>query len=46
MRGIWSVEHQRRIWRRIWIALARAQQTVGLVSEAQVADLIEHKDAA
>jgi len=44
MRSVWSVEHQRRIWRRIWIALARAQQTVGLVSEEQVADLVEHKD--
>ena len=45
MRKIWSTEHQRRIWRRIWIALAKAQHTVGLVSQEQIDDLIAHKDA-
>ena len=44
MRQIWSTEHQRRIWRRIWIALAKAQHTVGLVSQEQIDDLIAHKD--
>jgi len=44
MRRIWSVEHQRRIWRRIWIALARAQMSVGLVTQAQVDDLVAHQD--
>ena len=44
MRTIWSTEHQRRIWRRIWVAMARAQQSVGLVTQAQVDDLVANKD--
>jgi len=42
MRHIWSVVHQRRLWRRIWVALAEAQQAAGLISQAQVDDLREH----
>ncbi|MDX1994132.1 MAG: adenylosuccinate lyase [bacterium] len=42
MRHIWSLEHQRRLWRRIWVALAEAQQTAGLVRAEQVADLRTH----
>ena len=42
MRQIWSVAHQRRLWRRIWVALAEAQQAAGLVSQAQVDDLRSH----
>jgi len=42
MRRIWSEEHKRRLWRRIWVALARAQSEVGLVSSEQVADLEAH----
>ena len=44
MRGVWSEYHKRSILRRIWIALAKAERTVGLVSDAQVADLEAHKD--
>ncbi len=39
MRHIWSEANKRRIWRRIWVALAQAQQQAGLVSAEQVADL-------
>jgi adenylosuccinate lyase len=39
MRHIWSEVHKRRLWRRLWVALAEAQQSLGLVSPAQVADL-------
>lgn len=39
MRHIWSEVHKRRTWRRIWVALAAAQQQAGLVSAEQVADL-------
>lgn len=39
MRGIWSLEYQRRLWRQLWVALAEAQQEAGLVSAEQVADL-------
>ena len=44
MRRIWSEVHKRRIWRRIWVALAAAQQQAGLVSAEQVVDLRAHVD--
>jgi len=40
MRRIWSQAHQRRLWRRVWVALAE----FGLVSEEQVADLRAHME--
>ena len=43
MRTLWSEAHKRLLWRRIWVALAEAQQSVGLVSEEQVADLRAHQ---
>ena len=42
MRQIWSEEHRRRLWRRIWVALAEAQAELGLVTPEQVADLRAH----
>jgi adenylosuccinate lyase len=42
MRRIWSEEHRRRTWRRIWVALAAAQAEVGLVTPQQAADLRAH----
>src|SRR3712207_1445400 len=39
MREIWSEVHKRRLWRRLWVALAETQQGLGLVTPAQVADL-------
>jgi adenylosuccinate lyase len=44
MRHIWSQMHQRRLWRRVWVALAGVQAEAGLVSEAQVEDLRVHQD--
>ncbi|MFO7697630.1 MAG: adenylosuccinate lyase [Anaerolineae bacterium] len=44
MRQIWSQMHQRRLWRRVWVALAGVQAEAGLVSEAQVEDLQVHQD--
>lgn len=44
MRQIWSQTHKRRLWRRLWVALAEAQQSVGLVTAEQVADLRAHQD--
>ena len=44
MRHIWSEVHRRRTWRRIWVALARAQHEAGLVTAEQVADLEAHQD--
>ncbi len=45
MRTLWSEVYKRRLWRRLWVALAEAQQGAGLVSAAQVADLRAHMDA-
>ncbi|NJN95149.1 MAG: adenylosuccinate lyase [Anaerolineales bacterium] len=44
MRQIWSEAHKRRLWRRLWVALAEAEQAAGLVSQAQVDDLYAHAD--
>ncbi len=44
MRGVWSEMHRRRLWRRIWMALAEAEQAAGLVTGEQVADLRSHTD--
>lgn len=42
MREIWSEENKRRLWRMIWIALAKAQQEFNLVSAEQVIELVLH----
>ena len=42
MRALWSEEHKRRLWRRIWLTLAEAQQAFGLVTAQQVTDLRAH----
>lgn len=44
MRALWSDERRRKLWRRIWVALAEAQQSAGLVTAEQVADLKAHAD--
>jgi adenylosuccinate lyase len=44
MRGVWSEEHRRRLWRRIWVALARTQAEMGLVTMEQADDLAAHAD--
>ncbi len=44
MRALWSEQHRRRLWRRIWVALAEAQAELGLVTPDQVADLRAHQD--
>jgi adenylosuccinate lyase len=45
MRAIWSEIHKRRLWRRIWVALATAQARFGLTTPEQVADLQMHVEA-
>jgi adenylosuccinate lyase len=42
MREIWSEIHKRRIWRRIWVALAEVQHEFGIVQNVQIQDLIAH----
>lgn len=45
MRRLWSEAYKRRLWRRIWVALAEAQAEFGLVTPEQVADLRAHAEA-
>ena len=44
MRRLWSEAHKRRLWRRIWVALAEAQLQAGLVRPEQVEDLRAHAE--
>ena len=44
MRAIWSERNKRLLWRRIWVALAEAEQEMGIVTTEQVADLRAHAD--
>jgi adenylosuccinate lyase len=44
MRQIWSEIHKRKLWRRIWVALASVQAEAGLVTTEQVADLEAHAE--
>jgi adenylosuccinate lyase len=44
MRRLWSQTYKRRLWRRVWVALARAQHEAGLVTAAQLADLEAHEE--
>lgn len=44
MRRIWSEYHKRQLMRQIWVALARVHNEAGMVSAAQLADLIDHQN--
>ncbi len=44
MRRIWSEGEKRRLWRRIWLALAETQAQFGLVNEDQLNDLRRNVD--
>lgn len=44
MRRLWSEEHKRRLWRRVWVALAEAEHEAGLVSQVELDDLRAHQD--
>jgi adenylosuccinate lyase len=42
MRALWSEAEKRRLWRKIWVALAEVQGQFGLVTPEQAADLRVH----
>lgn len=44
MREIWSDFHKRMLWRQIWVELAKTQHKLGLVSKAELDDIIVHKN--
>lgn len=39
MRHIWSEKNKRRLWRKIWVALAQVQSEFGLINPDQLEDL-------
>ncbi len=39
MRAVWSQAYQRRLWRRVWVALAEAEAEFGLVTAEQAGDV-------
>lgn len=44
MRRLWSEANKRRIWRRIWLALAKAEAQYGLVNSDQITEISLHVD--
>ncbi|HVN56219.1 MAG TPA: adenylosuccinate lyase [Anaerolineaceae bacterium] len=44
IRRIWSETNKRRLWRKIWVALAAVEAEYGLVTSSQLADLQAHQD--
>ena len=44
IKEIFSEVHKRKLLRRVWIALARAEEKAGVVSKEQVEELEAHKD--
>lgn len=44
MRALWSDDRKRKLWRRVWVALAEGEQAAGLVTAEQVADLKAHAE--
>ncbi|MDO8576846.1 MAG: adenylosuccinate lyase [Candidatus Daviesbacteria bacterium] len=44
MREIFSEENKYKLWRKVWVALARAEAKEGLVSKEELDDLEKHQD--
>ena len=45
MQYLFSQDFKFRTWRRLWIALARAEKTLGLaITDEQIAELEAHRD--
>jgi adenylosuccinate lyase len=42
LRALWAEETRRKLWRAVWVALAEAQASEGLVSAEELADLQAH----
>lgn len=44
MRRVFSERHKYEIWRKVWVALAKAQNKAGLVSKAELDDLVKNQN--
>ncbi|HXS14517.1 MAG TPA: adenylosuccinate lyase [Candidatus Saccharimonadales bacterium] len=43
MRHIWSEEFKRQTWRKVWVALAKAEEKQGLLTKEELADITSHQ---
>lgn len=44
MRELFSESHKRKMWRKVWVALAKAQASQGLISNKELKDIEKYKD--
>lgn len=44
MRSIWSEENKRKLWRKVWAALAKAEHNAGLLNTEELADIVKHQN--
>lgn len=44
MRQIWSDVNKRKIWRKIWVELAKAEHKIGLVTKEELDDITSHQN--
>ncbi len=44
MRTIWSEIYKRKVWRKVWVELAKAQHKQGLVSKKELDDIIKNQN--
>ncbi|MEK7166000.1 MAG: adenylosuccinate lyase, partial [Patescibacteria group bacterium] len=44
MRKIFSEEYKYRLWRKIWVVLARVQYEAGLINKNEMNDLVSHEE--
>lgn len=44
MRQLFSEKSKYKLWRKVWVSLARAQSKLGLVSQEELADLEKHQE--
>lgn len=45
MRQIFSEVNKRKTWRKVWVALARAQNKMGLISKKELEDIIKNQNS-
>lgn len=44
MRELWSEKNKRLLWRKVWVALAKAEHKAGLVSKKELDDIVKHEN--
>ncbi len=44
MRELFSESYKRKMWRKVWVALAKAQASQGLISKKELEDIEKYKD--